>query len=211
MGPDGKTGNFALGRGGVERDPATVPTHGFPGAAAETLLRGAVTVRVGGLHNADSVRVTVAITNDGTGHHVPTDSPLRQLILLVAAVDDRGMPLSQVEGPTIPDWAGTDRQAEGHYGGLPGKAFAKILRDRWTDISPTAAYWRPTQIVEDNRIAAFATDESEYVFATTGRPCRIQVTLLYRRAFIELAQRKGWLVPDIVVARHSLMLEQTGE
>ena len=210
MRPDGTTHNFAPGRGGVEREPASIPTHGFPGAAAEALLQEAVTLHVDAARSADEVTVTVAIANDKTGHHVPTDSPLRQLILLVRATDDRGAPLSLIAGSRIPDWAGTRRRASGHYGGLPGKGFAKILRDAWTGATPTAAYWNPTRIVQDNRIAALATDRSEYTFAPTNGTCQVEVTLLYRRTFIELAEQKGWDTPDIVMARQRLMLELPG-
>ncbi len=210
MRPDGKTHNFAPGRGGIDRDPATIPTHAFPGADAEALLREAVTLRVDAVRKGDDVTVKVAITNDKTGHHVPTDSPLRQLILLVRATDDRRVPLSLIAGPRIPGWAGTRRARPAHYGGQPGKGFAKILQDVWTRVTPTAAYWNPTRIVHDNRIAAFATDKSEYRFAAGSGPCHVEVTLLFRRTFIELAEQKGWNTPDIVMARQGLTLEPHG-
>ncbi len=207
MRPDGTTLNFAPGRGGVDRDPASIPTHGFPGAASETLLRSAVDLQVDAARAADELIVKATITNDGTGHHVPTDSPLRQMLLLVRATDDRGVPLDLISGPTIPGWAGARPASSGHYAGLPGKGFAKILRDLWTGTTPSAAYWKPTRIVEDTRIAALATDSSVYRFAAGQRPCRVEVTLLFRRVFIELAEQKGWDVPDIVMARQRLELE----
>lgn len=207
MRPDGVTTNFAPGRGGIERDPATIPTHGFPGAADEALLREAVTMRVAAERRGREVVVTVSITNDRTGHHVPTDSPLRHLILLVRATDEAGEALPLIEGPKVPDWAGPDRGAPGHYGGLPGTAFAKILQEVWTRTTPTAAYWNPTRIVQDNRISAFETDTSRYRFAAAGGRCHIEATLLFRRAFIELAELKGWDATDIVMARERLTIE----
>jgi hypothetical protein len=207
MRPNGVTRNFAPGRGGVDRDPATIPTHAFPGAASETLLRDAVDMRAEAVRLAREVIVSVAITNDGSGHHVPTDSPLRQMLLVVRATDDRGVPLDLISGPKLPNWAGTRRAAAGHYAGMPGRGFAKILRDLWTGTTPSVAYWKPTRIVEDTRIAALATDWSKYRFAAGKRSCRVEVTLLFRRAFIELAEQKGWSTSDIVMNRHTFTLE----
>ncbi|MHC4610030.1 MAG: hypothetical protein ACYS7M_06745, partial [Planctomycetota bacterium] len=120
MRPDGFATNFAPGRGGQQRDPAAIPTHRFPGAADTTLLRNAVTMNLGGTRDGGRVAVTVTIANDKTGHHVPTDSPLRHMILLVHATDANGNPLVQIDGPVLPDWCGTGDPHTGHYAGLPG-------------------------------------------------------------------------------------------
>lgn len=189
-------------KGGLERDPSTIFGHAMPGADDAALLRGAVNMEVGAKREKETVAVTVAITNHATGHHVPTDSPLRHLLLLVEAVDAEGRPLIQQAGPVVPAWGGVGDRAAGNYAGLPGKAFAKVLREVWTGIAPTGAYWNPTTVVSDNRLAAFATDESRYVFAAprTGSVV-VQVRLLFRRAFIELARQKGWPVKDQVMAQ----------
>jgi len=78
------------------------------------------------------------------------------MILLVEAKDTLGNSLDLVEGETIPQWGGVGdwRQevaSKGYYAGLPGKAFAKILVEMWTEITPTGAYWNPTRLVSDNR------------------------------------------------------------
>jgi hypothetical protein len=207
MAPDGVTTNFAPGRGGEERDPDTIPTHHFPGAADTVLIRNAVTMDVVAERLAGELVVTATVTNDRTGHHVPTDSPLRHLLLLVRPTDEAGRPLVQQTGPTVPEWGGIGDPEEGYYAGQPGKVFAKVLEELWTGISPTAAYWNPTRLVSDNRIAAFASDSSRYTFSSPdGGDVRIEVTLLYRRAFIELMDQKGWDTPDILVARQILHL-----
>jgi hypothetical protein len=147
----------------------------------------------------DEITVTVTIVNDQTGHHVPTDSPLRQMILLVSAQDGQGQALPLREGPTVPDWGGVGDPARGYYAGLPGKGFAKILMELWTEVTPTGAYWNPTRVVSDNRIPAFGSDASTFVFAAPADgPASIEVTLIFRRAFIELMDQKGWDAPDIV-------------
>ena len=69
------------------------------------------------------------------------------------------------------------------------------------EVSPTGAYWDPTRVLDDNRLAAFAADTSTYAFAAPddGSEVTVEVTLLFRRAFIELMDQKGWDVPDIVM------------
>jgi hypothetical protein len=197
--------NVAPGKGGVERAPLTIPAHTFPGASSIDLLQNSVTMSVSASRNGGQIVVEVSIYNDKTGHHVPTDSPLRQLILLVQAKKPDGTVLIQKDGPTIPDWGGVGDPAQGYYAGVPGKGFAKILSELWTEISPTGAYWNPTRIVSDNRIPAFGTDTSTYTFVEpAGGKSTIHVILLYRRAFKQLMDQKGWEVPDIVMGQETI-------
>ena len=192
--------NLAPDKGGVERDPMTIPTHTFPGASSVDLLQNAVTLTASGRRAGNQVIVEVTITNDKTGHDIPTDSPLRQMILLVNAIDARGKVLPLLQGSTVPDWGGVGDPAEGYYAGLPGKGFAKILSELWTEVSPTAAYWNPTRIVSDNRISAFESDTTTDTFgASADQHVTVNVTLLFRHAFKELMQQKHWGVPDIVM------------
>jgi mono/diheme cytochrome c family protein len=187
-------------KGGLTRDPATIPGHAMPGAASEALLRSAVTMTATVTRDGERIAVRVTIVNDRTGHHVPTDSPLRQMILLVEATGTDGNALAQLEGPILPAWTGT-RSAPGHYAGRPGTAYAKILEELWTEIWPTGAYWNQTRVRSDNRIPAFGRDETSYAFRVPpGQAAKVTVRLLYRRAYIELAEQKGWLIPDIVMA-----------
>jgi hypothetical protein len=210
--------NVAPGTGGVERDPLTIPGHTFPGAANVELLQNSVTMTVDARREGDKIIVTVAILNDKTGHHIPTDSPLRQMILLVSAKDGQGLALPLQEGSVVPDWGGVGdpadgpalNAAEGYYAGLPGKGFAKILMELWTEVSPTGAYWNPTLVVSDNRIPALGSDTSTYVFQTSEvsetSEVYIEVTLLFRRAFKALMDQKGWDVPDIVMEQQTINL-----
>jgi len=202
--------SVAPGTGGVERDPMTIPGHTFPGASSTDLLQNAVTMSVDASRAGDEITVTVTIVNDKTGHHVPTDSPLRQMILLVSAADGQGQALPLQNGPTVPEWGGIGDPADGYYAGLPGKGFAKILMELWTEITPSGAYWNPTRVVSDNRIPALGADTSTYVFQTSKvsetSDVYIEVTLLFRRAFIELMDQKGWDVPNIVMEQQTINL-----
>jgi hypothetical protein len=199
--------NVAPDKGGVERDPMTIPAHTFPGASNLELLQNSVTMTATARREQDQVVVEVTLINDKTGHHIPTDSPLRQMILLVSAVDRQGQALPLRKGSTIPDWGGKGDPTKGYYAGLPGKGYAKILSELWTEVTPTGAYWNPTKIVGDNRLAAFESDTSVYVFEGAENPeIRIQVRLLFRRAFKELVDQKGWDIADIVMEESSLLL-----
>lgn len=194
--------------GGLERDPETIRSHLMPGAGDEELLRGAVSVSADVMRRGPDVATEVTIANDGAGHHVPTDSPLRHLILLVTATDAAGTALAQVDGPVLPDWAGVGDPETGHYAGLPGTAYAKVLEELWTGVSPTAAYWNPTLLVSDNRIAALESDTTRYEFAAPAvGPVMIEIALLFRRAYMDLMEQKGWAVPDIEVARFTMEVE----
>lgn len=84
-----------------------------------------------------------------------------------------------------------------------------MLEEFWTETSPSAARWNPTRILSDSRLAAFATDTSTYVFASPhGGEVTVKVTLLLRRAFIELMDQKGWDMPDLVMEQETLILRR---
>ena len=200
--------NVAPGKGGIERDPKTIHAHTFPGAANQELLQNALSMTADATRSADKIMVNVNLINDNTGHDIPTDSPIRQMILLVDASDAEGNLLPQSEGEVIPKWGGIGDPQKGYYAGLPGKGFAKVLAELWTEVSPTGAYWNPTRLVSDNRLAAFANDTSSYTFEAPAQGgATISVRLFYRRAFRLLAYQKGWEIPDILMAEKVIHLD----
>jgi hypothetical protein len=190
-------------KGGIKRDYFGFHSHYMPGASDEQLLQNSVTLQSQAQHQGDQLTVEVKITNDQTGHHIPTDAPVRQMLLVVKAYDAVGNPLEQTGGPLLPDWAGD-------YAAVPGKAFAKVLRDEWTGEVPTAAYWRPVTIVEDTRLPALAADVSQYAFSLPAKDAaRVEVRLYFRRAFYDLAKIKGWDDPDILMEEATINVEQS--
>lgn len=202
MAPIGMT-YFAISEaGGQVRDPSTIFSHRMPGATDEVLLQNAVTMKVNVRRGDNKVIVDVSITNDQTGHHVPTDSPLRQMILLVRAKGSDGKALRLLEGSVVPEWGGVGSPENGYYAGLPGRGYAKILQELWTEVTPTSAYWNPTRVISDNRIAAYESDTTSYIFDAPADPAEIYVTLIFRRAFKELSVQKGWNVQDIVMEEY---------
>ncbi|NOZ26732.1 MAG: hypothetical protein GXP39_01585 [Chloroflexi bacterium] len=188
-------------KGGLRRGPDRIHNHRMPGAQDQELLQNSVTMTATAQLEGDTIAVEVQITNDKTGHHVPTGAPMRNMLLVLEATDAKGNPLLPLGGPTLPDWAGD-------YAGQPGRGFAKILEDLWTGESPTAAYWRPIRVVSDTRIPAMATDVSRYIFASPGvGQATIRVRLIYRRAFPQLMEWKGWDDPDILMEEETIVLE----
>ena len=187
-------------RGGLTRDYVPLHNHTMPGAADENLLQNSVTMNSSAQRDGNQLQVEVSITNDKTGHHIPTDAPIRSMILIVEALDSTGDPLVLVQGPVNPAYSG-------NYGGLAGKTFAKVLRDEWTGETPTGAYWRPVTIVEDTRLAALATDTTNYTFdVPDGEIVTVEVRLVFRRAFQELMDQKGWDDADILMEHEIIQI-----
>jgi hypothetical protein len=188
-------------RGGLQRDYVALHNHTMPGATDEQLLQNSVTLKVTASRQGDQVLAEVGLANDQTGHDVPTDSPLRSMILVVEALDKDGKSLALLSGPVNPDYSG-------NYGGQPGKTYAKVLKDELTGETPSGAYWRSVTIVSDNRLAAFAKDTTHYNFsAPVGQAVTIKVHLIYRRIFQALAQQKGFTDPDIVMEEATLSVQ----
>ncbi|MBE0695541.1 MAG: hypothetical protein IH586_01330, partial [Anaerolineaceae bacterium] len=188
--------------GGLLRDYAKLHDHYMPGAADEKLLKSTVTLKSSAQRSGDQLTVSVSITNDQAGHDVPTDSPNRQMILIVEATDPEGNQLVLKEGPVNPEWAG-------NYAGKPGKTFMKVLRDDWTGEIPTAAYWRPITIVEDTRLGALATDVQQFQFQLPpGTEAEVHVQVIFRRTFQQLAQQKGWTDPDLLMQEATITIKK---
>ena len=200
---------FALPeKGGLKRSTGMIFSHKMPGARDQSLLENAVSMTLEATGSPYGIRVKATIKNDQTGHHVPTDSPLRHLILVVRAFGADGKELALKSGPILPEWCGTGDVEKGCYAELPGRVFIKLLKEAWTGVSPTAAYWNPVRIVMDTRIAAFASDVSEYLFEIpeNGGPAHVEAVLIYRRAYKDLMKWKGWNEPDIIMESASCSL-----
>ena len=183
-------------RGGVARDYVAYHDHTMLGpSTSRALMWDAVAVTPTVTIDGDGLRAQVEVFNDNTGHAVPTDAPMRSVMLVVEARDANGELLPLREGPTLPEWTGDQA-------GKPGRAFARILKDNWTGEAPTAAFWRQTTVLEDTRLFPFTGSRTEYTFALPddrSGPVVLSVRLVYRRAFQALAQQKGWTDPDIVM------------
>ncbi len=186
-------------RGGLTRDYQELHNHTMLGVSDEILMQNSVTMTSTAERSGDQIQVNVSITNDKTGHDVPTDAPMRSMILVIEALDTNGQPLTLSDGSVNPDFSGD-------LGGLPGKTFAKVLRDEWTGEVPTSAFWRPITVVDDNRLAALTTDSTRYSFDAPAGAATVNVRLIFRRAFAQLSQQKGWNDPDILMEHETLQI-----
>ena len=123
------------------------------------------------------------------------------MILTVQAAGGQGQRLGQQSGPTVPGWGGAQA-------GLPGTAYAKVLRDVQSGRSPVVSYWKQALIESDNRIPARESDLTEYAFAIpeSGDPVTVTAELRFRRTFQDVMDAKGWIAPDIVMAEAQIAL-----
>jgi hypothetical protein len=178
--------------GGQEHPPEKIPSHLQPGAADVELLQNSVEMSLTAVQQGTLLHITVGITNTGVGHHIPTDFPGRQMILLVQAEDGMERPLPLLTGPTIPVWGGDEA-------GLPGIIYAKLLRDVESGAMPVVSYWKQTVIAADNRIPAMEADQTTYSFILEEGLTAVDVTarLIFRRVFDQVAEEKAWEMADI--------------
>ncbi len=207
--PANGTDHFALlDEGGLIRDPLTIPSHKMLGITDVDFMRDSISLTADAILEDDTLSVQVNIHNIRVGHSIPTDSPLRHLILIVRAYDKNGVPLKLLEGPLLPDWTGLGDPGTGHFAGLPGEAYAKILEEIWSQQSPTGSYWNQTRLLSDNRIPALETADSSYIFqAKNTEALQVKVELVYRRAYIELQEIKGWPESDLLLGEINLEIE----
>ena len=222
MKPGGSMDRFALEKeGGLLRDPRSIPSHVNFGVKDADFMKESVNLEAAAELNGDILTVSIKVENTGAGHHYPTGNPMRNLILLVKALDGRGRPLPMIQGERVPDWGGEGPEEEGNYAGLPGKGFAKILSDR--TIYPDrrrkrdfvyeypAPHWRPTRIESDNRIPANRADQSVYRFRAprdSDSKIRVLTTLLFRRTFINWNKAKNLGISDLEVGFRELLLRR---
>jgi hypothetical protein len=176
-----------------------------------TLVEGAAKVAIAATKEHGKINVTVTVTNVTAGHKLPTDSPLRHLILVVEVWDKNNKLLAQVDGDKIPDWGGIGSDPR-DYAGKAGTIYANVLKDKVTNAVPAVSYWNlivPAWEGSDTRLVPFQDVESKYSFvAPTRGAVKITARLWYRNAFIEILRQKGWDRPDKLVNWAELLLPE---
>ena len=185
-----------LGPGRIERAASTLSSHRFHDSRSAGLLDTSVGLTLSARIEGDTVVAEIEVANLGTGHHLPAGSPMRHMLVLVSA-DADGAPLTMIDGPALPEWAGDMHEKA-------GRAFAKLLGDGGQ--APVPA-WQATAVVSDTRIPAGDRDRSQYRFRL-DRPgaARIGAVLVIRRTFPAWATTAGTDVGEIVVARRNVLL-----
>jgi len=181
MPPDGTRTNIAPGRGGSERDPRTLSTHGMFAGSQEEMLRRALQVTAALTRDAAGALVDVALRAENVGHRLPTGFIDRHLALVVEARQG-AVPLPPLAGPVLPALAGKE------FAGAAGSLFARVLRDR-AGRSP-APFWNARPDFVDTRLVPERTEQRRFTFAPGADQVRVRV--LYRRFWPETAANKGW-------------------
>lgn len=179
------------------------PTRQIP-----LLVKDAAQLRLEPVLTGGQIQIKVTVQSVGVGHKFPTDSPLRQLILLIDARDWRNNRLVQSGGSRVPFWAAPD------YGGYPGQIFANILKDKDTNLAPTFAYWNPVEAAwdgADTRLVPGVPVQNIYAFAAPyENSARITAKLIYRRAFKNVVDQKSWPMENLDVQVTQTVMECTG-
>ena len=220
MTPDGTSTRFALEKeGGVLRRPETIPSHFFTGVSDRAFMTEAIDLTVQAEREGDILDVAVIVKNVKAGHHYPTGNPMRNIILLVDVTDEEGHHLSLISGERVPVWGGVGAVEAGNYAGLPGKGFAKVLRDsipypdgrsqRHFQPEYPAPHWRPTLIESDNRIPANGSDISRYQYRVPQDlrgSIHVSSRLIYRKAYKKWMDAKGFDMNEMEIGQKSFII-----
>ena len=192
MGPSGETTACNALFPPLERDPATIRTHDIRGTTP-FYLENAAELALEAQEVGGQLMVQVDVTNAYTGHHLPTGVTVRNMILVVEAIDEStGTALPHTGAQVVHDLGGIGDPAQGYYAGMPGKFFGKVNHDMHGN-GPTF-FTDATGIQFDSRIPALDTDSTAYTFDMTGQSgaVRVRARLIYRRAFRFLVDAKNW-------------------
>ena len=171
------------------RPPEQIRSHVFEGTTP-AYLDNALTAALRTSADGGALEVQVTLTNDRTGHHVPTGVTIRNVLLIVEAWQ-AGLPLVPTSTQTLHPLAGVGDPTDGHYAGLPGKLYGKV--NHGPDGTGPVFFTDATGIQFDSRIPALASDTTRYRFdVPSGGPVVVRARVIYRRAWRELVDAKQW-------------------
>jgi len=156
-------------------------------------------MEVEGTISDKTLTVSVFITNTNGGHWVPTGETMRSVMLLLNVTDSGGKPLKMIKGNRLPDWAGKGKAETGHYAGLPGSVFARVLGD--DDGHLNVPFWKATRVVSDTRIRPKKSVELKFEFIVEDPEDEptAEANLIYRPVIKPLATIKNWDAKDILI------------
>lgn len=185
---------------GTYRDPKNIRPHHFDGGTA-TQLKTALGLELAGEVIGKVLSLTVYVTNTNGGHWIPTGETMRSVLLTLDVRDESGRELELIQGPRLPDWAGSDSGGSGPQGGQPGTVFARVLQDAKGTLN--VPFWKATGIASDSRIRPKTTVKLSYQFALRDpdEEPEATATLVYRPAHRSLAASKIWDTKDITITR----------
>jgi hypothetical protein len=197
MVPTGKLTNLAPGKGGIDRDPKTLANHRFFAGSQAEMLRRALHIRATINPGKNSLEAIIEVRADQVGHRLPTGFVDRNLLLVVEPVGKDNQRVDIAEGPRLPAQAGKE------WAGLPGKLYAKLLRDFVGHVP--VPFWRARPEVEDSRLYPGKPDRLVFRFSPEAE--RLRIRLLYRRFWPDITQTKGWPDDSIMLIDHWLAVK----
>jgi len=198
------------------RQPGTIRSHLIRGTTP-TFLENALTLEVQRDAPLGRLNVDVTLTNDKTGHAVPSGVVIRNMILLVEATTMGGMVLQQTGGDMVDIIGGVGDPALGNYAGLPGNSFYKNMVDQMGNEG--IFYTEAVALASDNRIQAGDSYEGQFQFelppGLSSSEIDVNVRVIYRRSFRYLTLQKGWTttghgdpLADIQAPHYGHLMEQ---
>lgn len=193
--------------GGKVRKADTIRRHLFHGGHSRDMLNKAATLQLRVYEQNGQLVAESEVTNSGAGHTLPGGATLRNILLVVEAHDAAGQPLAHVGGKseTLPPLAGLGT-AERDYAGHPGKMYARPFVT--TDGTVPAGGFNADHELFDTRIRPRETDRTTFHFALPEQGgAVVQARLIYRWTYKPMADRKGWALEDVEMARQRAMLE----
>ena len=173
-----------------ERRPNTIRNHLIRGTSPP-FLENALSLDVAEIVDFGQYRLDITVTNDLTGHAVPTGVMLRNVILLVLARDGEGILLPLAAGDLVDDVGGVGI-GDGDYAGLPGQAFYRNMSNGVDDL---VFYTEALSIPSDTRIQPGQSYAGSFVFDLGHdgpRNIDTEIKLIYRRSYRETTLAKGW-------------------
>ena len=142
----------------LTRKPGSkINLHRMPGSRSLEQLNRAVKAKLSADRVGDTVRVTVEMSNAGAGHHVPTGSPLRQLLLdLQLDSNQQRFTEHRIYARTVADASGKPIEQE------------------------AAAFLKAARVITDTRLAPDEVRREVFTFKVpAGQPAQVKATLSY--------------------------------
>jgi len=137
---------------------AKINLHLMPGSQSLEQLTRAVGATLSAVRDKDQVRVSVEVSNRSAGHHVPTGTPLRQLLLEVTA--------DSYDGQRF-------REERSYRRDVADSKGVTLTQEH-------AAFLRAAQLVSDTRLAPGENRTEAFIFPVpTGVAVQVKVALRY--------------------------------
>jgi len=186
--------------GGPVRPASMIHRHFFHGGHNAGMVKKAATMKTSMKQTDSGLVVNVDVTNSGAGHTFPGAATLRNVILVVDAVDGAGKPLAHTGGKKelLPPLAGMGKSPR-DFGGHAGAMFARPFATK-SGKAPTGGF-NADHMLFDTRIRPAETAHRVFHFRkpVSGHAV-VRARLIYRWAFKPLVDKKGWKMDDIIIA-----------